>query len=84
MEAAVKRREAAAAQGYDPDSSIIEKVRDRLDLAGELVMRGYKASSKNGRFLYPESETGVPGVYLLTGRDGVQRAYSHHAGDPAV
>jgi hypothetical protein len=47
-------------------------------------MRGYKASSKNGRFLYPESETGVPGVYLLTGRDGVQRAYSHHAGDPAV
>jgi hypothetical protein len=81
MEAASKRREAKIAAGFDPNSSIIESIRDRLDLAGELIGHGYKPAGDK-RYLYPASETGVPGVYTMGGRDGVERVYSHHAADP--
>ena len=79
-EAAVKRREERISQGFDPDDSIIEKVRGHLDLVGELVSHGHKQVGK--KFLYSGSETGVPGVYVLSGSDGVQRAFSYHAADP--
>ena len=81
LEAAARRREERAKGGYDPDTSIVEQIRDRLDLAGELIAHGYKHVAGN-RYLYPESETGIPGVYLVTGRDAIERAYSHHSGDP--
>ncbi|CAH2606530.1 conserved protein of unknown function (plasmid) [Rhodovastum atsumiense] len=78
---AERRRAERRKQGYDPDASIIEAVRDRLDLEAELVAHGYERKGE-GRYLYPGSETGVPGVYVLRGSDGIQRAYSHHAADP--
>jgi hypothetical protein len=81
LEAAAKRREERAKAGFDPDASIFEAVRDRLDLTGELIGHGYKQVGDK-RYLYPGSQTGIPGVYLMTGRDGVERVYSHHAGDP--
>jgi hypothetical protein len=81
LEAAARRREERAKAGYDPDASVVEQIRDRLDLAGELLAHGYKHIAGN-RYLYPESETGIPGVYLVTGRDNIERAYSHHSGDP--
>ncbi len=80
MEAATRRREERIRQGFDPNNSIIESIRDRLDLAGELIGHGYK--QVGNKFLYPKSETGVAGVYVLPGRDGVDRVYSHHAADP--
>jgi hypothetical protein len=80
LEAATRRREERINQGFDPSSSIIESIRDRLDLAGELVGHGYKRVGD--KYLYPASQTGVAGVYILSGRDGVQRVYSHHAADP--
>ena len=83
LEAATKRREDRIARGLDPDHSIIEAVRDRLDLVGELIGHGYlQVPGRDDLFLYPGSETRVPGVHILTGRDGVQRVYSHHSGDP--
>ena len=80
-EAAAHRREERIKQGRDPDASIIEAVRTRLDLATELVAHGYEQKG-DGKFLFPRSETRVPGVHLLSGRDGVDRVYSHHAADP--
>jgi hypothetical protein len=81
VEAATRRREERVKQGHDPDASIIEAVRKRLDLAAELIAHGYERKG-DGKYLFPKSETGVPGVYLLSGRDGVDRVYSHHAADP--
>ena len=81
LEAAARRREERIRAGIDPDASIIEAVRHRLDLAGELVSHGYKPSG-DGRYLYPGSQTGIPGVRIMAGRDGVERVYSHHAADP--
>ncbi len=81
LEAATKRRDERIRQGQDPNTSVIESVRHHLDLASELIRHGYHPAGDK-RFLYPGSETGVAGVYLLTGRDGVERVYSHHAADP--
>jgi hypothetical protein len=81
MEAAARRREERVKAGFDPDASIVEAVRHRLDLAAELVCHDYKHTGGN-RYLYPGSQTGVPGVYVMAGRDGVERVYSHHSGDP--
>jgi hypothetical protein len=81
VEAAARRREERIRQGHDADASIIEAIRSRLDLEAELVAHGYERKSK-GRYLYSKSETGIPGVYVLRGSDGIERAYSHHAADP--
>ena len=81
MEAAERRREEKIKAGFDPNSSLIEKVRDRLDLASELTGHGYQPAGKD-RYLYSGSTTGIPGVHTMTGRDGVQRVFSHHAADP--
>ena len=81
MEAAAKHREAKINASIDPATSIIEAVRDRLDIEAVLIGHGYERRVA-GRFLYPGSETGVPGVYVLPGRDGVRRVYSHHSADP--
>ena len=80
LAAAEKRRAERIQAGFDPDASVIEAVRDRLDLEGELLRHGYRPVGD--RFLFPGSETGIPGVHVLIGADGVQRAFSHHAADP--
>ena len=81
MEAAARRREDRIRQGFDPNTSLIEQIRSCLDLRGELLSHGYKPAGE-GRYLYPKSETGVPGVYTMTGRDGVERVFSYHSADP--
>jgi len=80
-EAAAQRREARAAQGFDTSASVIDAVRARLDLDAELLNHGYQAAGRR-RYLFPGSTTGIPGVYTMAGRDGVERVYSHHAADP--
>ena len=80
MAAAEGRRAARAAAGFKPAEKLIEGIRDRLDLEGELLGHGY--AKQGDRYLYPESETGIPGVHVLAGSDGVLRVYSHHGGDP--
>ena len=80
MAAAEARRAARAAAGFKSAEKLIEGIRDRLDLEGELLRHGY--AKQGDRFLFPESESGIPGVHVLAGNDGVQRVYSHHGGDP--
>jgi hypothetical protein len=81
QEAATRRREDKLKAGLDPDASLIETVRNRLDLAEELIRHGYRPAGDK-RYLFPASETGVPGVFTMVGRDGVERVFSHHAADP--
>lgn len=81
LEAAAKRREERTRRGFDRDASIIEAIRNRLDMAGELIGHGYQPAGDK-RYLYPGSESGVPGVYVLIGQDGIERVYSHHSDDP--
>jgi hypothetical protein len=38
--------------------------------------------SLSNRYLAPDSSTGIPGVNILKGEDGLERAYSHHGSDP--
>ena len=39
-------------------------------------------SKGHDRYLSPHSSTGLAGVTILKGDDGIERAYSHHASDP--
>ena len=80
LAAAEATRAAKIAAGFKPNENLIEAIRDRLDLAAELLRHGYTPTGN--RYLYPGSETGVPGVHILRGSDGVERVFSHHANDP--
>jgi hypothetical protein len=83
LAAAERRREERRQQGYDDTASVIEAIRDRLDLTGELLKHGYvPTAGKSGEFLYSDSKTRVPGVHVMRGRDGIERVFSHHSGDP--
>ena len=75
-----RRRAAKIKAGFKPTEKLIEAIRDRLDLAGELLRHGYV--QQGDRYLYSGSETGIPGVHILRGSDGVERVFSHHSGDP--
>ncbi len=81
QETARARREARIAAGIDPAWSLIDQVRAHLDLEETLIEHGY-IPADNGRYLFPESTSGVAGVQILDGDDGVQRAFSHHGDDP--
>lgn len=86
MEAAVRRRATQIARGRTPGGSVIEAIRPHLDVEEELLRHGYTRASDwasdDRKYLYPKSETGIPGVHILHGSDGVDRVYSHHSGDP--
>ena len=75
-----RRRAAKLAAGFKPTDKLIDGIRDRLDFTGELLRHGYV--QKGDRFLFSGSETGIPGVHVLRGSDGIERVYSHHSGDP--
>jgi hypothetical protein len=81
LKAAEKRCAERLARGYDPDDSLIEKIRARLDLGTELEAHGYQLCGDD-QYLYPKSESGIAGVYVLHGSDGIDRVFSHHSGDP--
>lgn len=58
------------------DGRIIDKVVGSYSIAREIEARGYQRIGR--AWLSPESSTGQPGVYILTGDDGRERVYSHH------
>ncbi len=80
MVEAEKRRAARLKSGKKDSENLIASIRDHLDLEGELMKHGY--AKRSGKFLYPGSESGIPGVHIMAGNDGVERVYSHHSGDP--
>jgi hypothetical protein len=77
---AKERRRAKVAAGFDPDDSLIEKIRTHLDLEQILVAHGYDRDPR-GNFRHPNSQSGSFGASIRT-FGGVERVYSHNAGDP--
>ncbi len=76
---AARRREAKIAAGFNPDDSLIEKLRSRFDLDSVLTSHGYdKAGSK---YRHPNSQSGSYGADLKA-FGGIERVFSHNGTDP--
>jgi hypothetical protein len=76
---AAARQQAKLAAGFDPNESLIERIRSHLDLATVLARHSYKRSGHLWR--HPNSQSGGFGLNIKT-LGGVERAFSHNAGDP--
>jgi hypothetical protein len=76
---AEKRRAERIAAGDDPDDSIIEKIRDRLDLQTILTTHSYAREGR--KYRHPASQSGSFGGSVKT-FNGIDRIFSHNAGDP--
>jgi hypothetical protein len=77
--AAAARREAKIAAGFDPDDSLIEKLRSRFDLDDILRSHGYdKAGTK---YRHPNSSSGSYGADIKV-FGGIERVFSHNGTDP--
>jgi hypothetical protein len=77
--AAAERRSAKLAAGFDPDDSLIEKIRVHLDLEQILLNHGYAQSGR--KFRHPNSTSGQFGADIKN-LGGVDRVFSHNATDP--
>jgi hypothetical protein len=73
------RRQSMLAAGNDPDDSLIEKIRERLDLEQILLSHGYDKRGHNYR--HPNSTSGSYGADIKM-FGGIERVYSHNANDP--
>ena len=77
--AAQARLEARIAGGFDPTDSLIEKLRQRFDLASVLTAHGYDRQGK--KFRHPNSQSGSYGADIKV-FGGIERVFSHNATDP--
>jgi hypothetical protein len=75
---AAARREAKIAAGFDPDDSLIEKLRSHFDLAGVLLAHGYDKSGT--KYRHPNSKSGSHGADIKT-FGGIERVFSHNGTD---
>jgi hypothetical protein len=76
---AAARRAAKIAAGFDPDDSLIERLRSRFDLGAVLLAHGYDRAG--AKYRHPNSASGCYGADIkLLG--GIERVYSHNATDP--
>jgi hypothetical protein len=78
------RRQAKIAAGFDPDDSLIDKIRPQLDLEQILLRHGYDKSGdakRGAKFRHPNSTSGAHGADIKTFA-GMDRVYSHNANDP--
>jgi hypothetical protein len=76
---AAARRAAKIAAGFDPDDSLIEKLRAHLDLSDVLIAHGY--DRRGNLYRHPNSTSGSYGASVRT-FGGIDRVFSHNAGDP--
>jgi hypothetical protein len=76
---AAARRQAKIAAGFDPDDSLIEKLRSRFDLASVLAAHGYDRQGTKWR--HPNSSSGCYGADIKA-FGGIERVFSHNATDP--
>jgi hypothetical protein len=77
--AAQARLEARIAAGFDPDDSLIEKLRPRFDLASVLAAHGYDRPGR--KFRHPNSQSGSYGADIKV-FGGIERVFTHNGGDP--
>ena len=80
---AAARREAKIAAGFDPDDSLIEKLRSRFDLGAVLLAHGYDKTVVKTvtKYRHPNSGSGSYGADIKM-LGGVERVYSHNGTDP--
>jgi hypothetical protein len=76
---AAVRRAAKIAAGFDPNDSLIEKIRAHLDLDAILRAHGYATAGK--KYRHPNSESGSYGADIKV-LGGVERVFSHNGTDP--
>jgi hypothetical protein len=76
---AAARLEARIAAGFDPDDSLIEKLRSRFDL--DSILRSHDYDRAGTKYRHPNSESGSFGADIKV-LGGIERVYSHNAGDP--
>lgn len=76
---AAARRDAKIAAGFDPDDSLIEKLRSRFDLRDVLLSHGYAQSGT--KFRHANSSSGSYGADTKV-FGGIERVFSHNGTDP--
>jgi hypothetical protein len=76
---AAARREAKMAAGFDPDDSLIEKLRVFYDLDG--VLRSHEYYKAGTKYRHANSQSGSYGANIKV-LGGAERVFSHNAGDP--
>ena len=74
------RRQAKLAAGFDPDDSLIEKLRPHFDLEQVLLAHGYDRQ-RRAKFRHPNSTSGSFGADIKM-LGGIERVFSHNAIDP--
>ena len=79
---AAARREAKIASGFDPDDSLIEKLRGHLDLAGVLLSHNYdQTKGSHPKYRHLNSTSGSFGADIKA-LGGIERVFSHNGSDP--
>jgi hypothetical protein len=76
---AERRRQKKIAAGFDPDDSLIERIRSHLDLEQVLLAHGY--DKQGNKFRHSNSQSGSFGADIKA-FGSIERVYSHNAGDP--
>ncbi len=70
-------------EGGNEGGGIIGAFNKRFTFSGDSLLEPHNYTLKSpGRWLSPHSSSGIPGVVLLKGDDGLERVYCHHGGDP--
>jgi hypothetical protein len=80
---AEEKRKARVAAGSDPDASLIDQIRQRLDLRQILLDHGYnqRGSGTAAKFMHPNSQSKVFGADIAV-FGGIERLFSHNGTDP--
>jgi hypothetical protein len=79
---AAARREAKITAGFDPDDSLIEKLRMHFDLAAVLLSHGYdQTTASHPKYRHPNSTSGSFGADIKV-LGGIERVFSHNGTDP--
>lgn len=73
------RRAERLATGFDPEDSLIEKLRAHYDLAAVLTAHRYDKAGK--KYRHPNSSSGQYGADIKV-LGGIERVFSHNASDP--
>jgi hypothetical protein len=76
---AAARLQAKIAAGFNPDDTLIERLRSRFDL--DAILRGHGYDKAGTKYRHPNSESGSFGADLKV-LGGIERVYSHNASDP--
>jgi len=80
-EARKVQREARIAAGTDAGMTPIEAIRANWALEDVLLDHGYDCNDE-GRWIHPDSDSGIYGAEIVIGDDSVERLLSYNGGDP--